>query len=48
MELFALAKHLDVAINNEESESYEKLFSPLALELDRVFNGVKRKVADKL
>jgi len=48
MELFSLAKCLDIAVNHEESESYQTLFVPLAFELDKVFNGVKRKIAAKL
>jgi len=48
MELFGLAKKLDFAVNDEQTESFPMLFAPLALELDKVVNGIQLKLSDKL
>lgn len=48
MTLFELAKKLDVAVNRNQPESYPSLFIPLSAELDKVFNGITVRLAEKL
>lgn len=48
MKLFDLTKALDVAINLEEKENYQRLYEPVATEMLKVLGGIEAKLKDKL
>ncbi|MDO6426959.1 diguanylate cyclase [Thalassotalea sp. 1_MG-2023] len=48
MSLYEYCKHLDVAINEHNSNQYNVLFSPVAEQLDIVVSGITAKLSDKL
>jgi len=48
MTLFEHAKALDIAINLDEKDSYQALFSPTSLELVKIMSGIEKELGDKL
>lgn len=48
MNLFQLCKSLDVVVNEQKSDQYQTLFSPVNVELNKIITGIEQQLADKL
>jgi diguanylate cyclase (GGDEF)-like protein len=48
MHLFELTKALDVAINIEEKDDYQRLYDPVAMEILKILSGIEDKLSGQL